>query len=180
MRTLDDMQQRLETGVRPQSTLGDLVAEMIDPLTGVGRLLKDMKRQVTGFAIESGFSGPWPLRSGVSGRGRAGIGGRCLCGGGGAGRELPPVECCGGNSHRRLPKRSSVAWYESQADRLSMQLLKKIFGDDDAGHSRCSYRWRNSSRKSTVWLTRRRASTRRCEPADAVALPHCRFARDSH
>jgi hypothetical protein len=58
MRTLDDMQQRLETGVRPQSTLGDLVGEMIDPLTGVGRLLNDMKRQVTGFAIESGFSGP--------------------------------------------------------------------------------------------------------------------------
>ncbi|MEF8707805.1 MAG: hypothetical protein V5B38_02540 [Candidatus Accumulibacter propinquus] len=31
MRTLDDMQQRLETGVRPQSALSDLVAEMIDP-----------------------------------------------------------------------------------------------------------------------------------------------------
>lgn len=29
-----------------------------DPLTTVSRLVKEMKRQVTGFAIESGFSVP--------------------------------------------------------------------------------------------------------------------------
>jgi len=130
MRTLDDMQQRLETGVRPQSTLGELVGEMIDPLTGVGRLLKDMKRQVTGFAIESGFtSGP----------------GRCvpeyLVEGV---QELADDVCAAVDalveSYRpsmlwwEQPSSDAetrgVAWYEGQADRLSMQLLKKIFGDD--------------------------------------------------
>ena len=40
MRTLDDMQQKLETGVRQQSPLRDLICEMIDPLTGVSRLQK--------------------------------------------------------------------------------------------------------------------------------------------
>ena len=58
MRTLDDMQQKLETGVRQQSPLRDLICEMIDPLTGVRRLLKDMKRQVTGFAVAPGLSAP--------------------------------------------------------------------------------------------------------------------------
>ena len=129
MRTLDDMQQRLETGVRPQSTLSDLVAEMIDPLTGVGRLLKDMKRQVTGFAIESGFSAgtgrcvPEYLVEGV--------------------QELADDVCAAVDalveSYRpsmlweqpsQVSETQGVAWYESQADRLSMQLLKKIFGDE--------------------------------------------------
>ena len=127
--TLDDMQQTLETGVPAQSALGELVADMVDPLTGVSRLLKDMKRQVTGFAIESGFSGP--------------------------GRRVPAYlvadvqeltdEVCAAvdalvDSYRpgmrwwEQPstgdEEQSVSWHEGRADRLSMQLLKTIFADD--------------------------------------------------
>ena len=129
LRTLDDMQQRLETGVRPQSALGDLVAEMIDPLTGVSRLLKDMKRQITGFAIESGFSSPR----------------RCV-----PAYLVPDLqelsdEVCAAvdalvESYRPSllwweqpfsgEAEHGVSWYENQADRLSMQILKKIFADD--------------------------------------------------
>lgn len=128
LRTLDDMQQKLETGVRSQSVWADLVCQMIDPLTGVDRLLKDMKRQITGFAIESGFSSP--------------------------GRHVPAhlvpdmqeltdevcaAVCALVQSHRpsqmwweapSIEGRRDVSWHESQADQLSMQLLKKIFGDD--------------------------------------------------
>ncbi len=129
MRTLDDMQQVLETGVRHQSVLRDLICEMIDPLTGVSRLLKDMKRQVSGFAIESDLS-----RSGVS-----------------IPQHLVPEilelteEVCAAvdvlvadyRPSRRWWKQPPtgtgerrVSWHESQADLLSMQLLKKIFADD--------------------------------------------------
>ncbi|MBK8385337.1 MAG: hypothetical protein IPL11_06560 [Candidatus Accumulibacter sp.] len=115
--------------MRPQTLVGGLFAELMDPLTGVGRLLKDMKRQITGFAIESGFSGP--------------------------GRSVPASlvpdvqeladDVCAAvdalvESYRpsmlwweqpsQVSETQGVAWYESQADRLSMQLLKKIFGDE--------------------------------------------------
>ncbi|MBL8421184.1 MAG: hypothetical protein JNK92_11175 [Dechloromonas sp.] len=129
MRTLDDMQQVLETGMRHQSVLRDLICEMIDPLTGVSRLLKDMKRQVIGFAVESDLS-----RSGV-----------CIP------QDLVPDmlqltdEVCAAVDVLVAGYRPSlhwwkdapsgtedrgVSWHESEADRLSMQLLKKIFGDD--------------------------------------------------
>jgi len=129
MRTLDDMQQRLETGTGAQSRLGGLVSELIDPMSGVSRLLKDMKRQITGFAIESGFSVP----------------GRRV-----PSHLIPDVqeltdEVCAAvdalvESYRpsllwleqtSIPDRENgVSWYEGQADRLSMQLLKKIFADE--------------------------------------------------
>jgi hypothetical protein len=129
MRTLDHMQQKLETGVRPSSPLGELVSEMIDPLTGVSRLLKEMKRQITGFAIESGFSGP----------------GRCV-----PAYLVPEMEelteevCAAVHAlvetyrpamlwwQQPLPvdDEGGVSWYEGQADRISMQLIKKIFADD--------------------------------------------------
>jgi len=129
MRTLDDMQQTLETSVRPNSVFGDLVLGMLDPLTGVNRLLKDMKRQVTGFAIESGFSGPGrsvpaylvadvqELTNEVCAAVDALVESyrsAVLCGG----------QASSGNAER------GVSWYENQADRLSMQLLKKIFADE--------------------------------------------------
>lgn len=128
MRTLDELQQKLETGVRPGSVLGDVVLAMVDPATGVSRLLKDMRRQITGFAIESGFSGP--------------------------GRSVPASlvpdvqeltdEVCAAvdalvESYRpsllcweqasSIDGERSVSWYENQSDRLSMQLLKKLFAD---------------------------------------------------
>jgi len=129
MRTVDEVQQRIETTVLPQSVLGERVQKMIDPLIGVSRLLKEMRRQVTGFAIESGFSGP--------------------------GRSVPAYlmpsvqeltdEVCAAvealvESHRPPivlwgelasgEEEGSVSWHEAQADRLSMELLKKIFADE--------------------------------------------------
>ena len=37
LRTIDHMQQKLETGVSARSALGGLVADMVDPLIGVSR-----------------------------------------------------------------------------------------------------------------------------------------------
>lgn len=129
MRTLDDMQQMLETGVRQPSPLRDLVCEMIDPLTGVSRLLKDMKRQVAGFAVVPRLSahGHWVPAHLV-----ADI------------RELTDEVCIAVDAlveeyrpatrwWKRPPSavgERRVSWHESQADLLSMQLLKKIFADD--------------------------------------------------
>lgn len=129
MRTLDDMQQKLETGVRQQSPLRDLICEMIDPLTGVSRLLKDMKRQVTGFAVAPGLSAPGHrvpthLVPDI--------------------RKLTDEVCIAVDAlvedyrpatrwWKRPPAAAGqrrVSWHESQADLLSMQLLKKIFADD--------------------------------------------------
>lgn len=129
MRTLDDLQQHLETGVYSQASAGNLISGMVDPMTGVSHLLKDMKRQITSFAVESD-----PSRSGV-----------CIP------QHLVPDmlqltdEVCAAVDVLVAGYRPSlqwwkeapsgdedrgVSWHESQADRLSMQLLKKIFGDD--------------------------------------------------
>lgn len=129
IRTLDELQQRLETGVRAQPVPGACFCAPADPLTTVSRLVKEMKRQVTGFAIESGFSVP--------------------------GRRVPAHlvadfqeladDVCGAvetlvESHRPgilwgeqpFPQSDErgVSWYESEADRLSTKLIKSIFDDD--------------------------------------------------
>lgn len=130
MRTLEYLQQRLETGVPSSSVEGDLVSEMIDPLTGVIRLLKEMKRLITGFAIESGFSGP---ARGVPAQLVPDI------------QELTDAVCAAVHAlvERYRPSTSwweqalpaegegGVRWHEGEADRLSMQLIKKIFAEDE-------------------------------------------------
>lgn len=129
LRMADDMQQKLEMGVPADSELGALVADMVDPLTGVSHLLKDMKRQVNGFAVESGVSGPGRhvpmyLIPQV--------------------QELSDAVCAAVDalvaSYRpnRLwwqqaptgDEARGVSWYEVRADRLSMLLIKEIFADD--------------------------------------------------
>lgn len=129
LRTVEDLQQRLETALPAGSLLGGLVADMVEPLIGVGRLIKDMKRQITGFAIESGFSGP--------------------------GRRVPAYlvpavqelsdDVCAAVDALVMAYRQNavwsepmsagheergVAWYESQADRRSTHLIEKIFSDE--------------------------------------------------
>ena len=129
LRLLDDLQQKFETRIHPQSALGNLVCGMIDPLNGVSRLLKDMKRQITGFAIESGFSSPHRY---VPANLVADV------------QELTDEVCTAVDvlveSYRpsllwwEQPSSGKaergVSWYENQADRLSMQILRKIFADD--------------------------------------------------
>ena len=129
MRTLDDMQQKLETGVRQQSPLRDLICEMIDPLTGVSRLLKDMKRQVAGFAVVPGLSAPG---HGVPAHLVPDI------------QQLTDEVCIAVDAlvegyrpstrwWKQIPSavgERRVSWHERQADLLSMQVLKKIFADD--------------------------------------------------
>lgn len=129
MRMLDDMQQKLETGVRQPSPLRDLICEMIDPLTGVSRLLKDMKRQVAGFAgvhalSASGANVPADLVPDI--------------------KHLTGEVCVAVDAlvddyrpstrwWKQLPSAAGeqrVSWHERQADLLSMQLLKRIFADD--------------------------------------------------
>jgi hypothetical protein len=60
LRRLDDMQQEIETGCPAQSAWTTWLPILMDPLTGVGRLLKDMKRQVTGFRHRVRFFRSWP------------------------------------------------------------------------------------------------------------------------
>lgn len=129
MRILDDMQQKLETGVRQPSPLRDLICEMIDPLTGVSRLLKDMKRQVAGFAVVRGLSSlganvPTDLVPDIM--------------------HLTDEVCFAVEAliddyrpstrwWKQVPSAAGeqrVSWHERQADLLSMQLLKRIFADD--------------------------------------------------
>jgi uncharacterized protein Yka (UPF0111/DUF47 family) len=102
-------------------------AATLAPLTALGRLLRDMKRQITGLAIESGFT----LR----------------------GRRVPArlvvdvqeltdevcaaidvlVEACRPGRQQGLAAdagRRGVCWHEAQADRLSMALLRQILADE--------------------------------------------------
>jgi hypothetical protein len=129
MRMLDDMQQKLETGVLQPSLLRDLICEMIDPLTGVSRLLKDMKRQVAGFAVVRGLSS---LGANVPAHLVPDI------------MHLTDEVCFAVDAltddyrpsmrwWKQLPPAAGeqrVSWHERQADLLSMQLLKRIFADD--------------------------------------------------
>jgi len=128
LRTLDDLQQKLETGVRPGSLLGDLVLEMVDPLTGVSRLLKDMKRQITDFAIESGFSGPGrrvPAYLVLDVQELTDE----VCAAVDALVEIYRPTALGWEQAAAASAGRGVGWYENQADRLSMQILKKLFAD---------------------------------------------------
>lgn len=129
LRTLDELQQKLETRAHAQSIFDALFADMADPLAGVGRMLRDMKRQITRFAIESGFSGP--------------------------GRRVPPslvpdiealtedvcaaVEALVGayrpctlwwDQSALASGQDRVGWYEGRADQQSTALIRKIFHDE--------------------------------------------------
>ena len=130
MRTLDDLQQHLETGVYSQASAGILISEMVDPMTGVSRMLKDMKRQITSFAVASDHSGvgqciPSHLVPDIL--------------------ELTDVVCAavGALVESYRPgarwwelvssddKELRVSGLENQADQLSMQVLRKIFVEDE-------------------------------------------------
>jgi hypothetical protein len=129
MRTLDALQQKVEMGIQCQSAAQGPVSGLMNPLTGVSRLLKDMKRQMTGFAIESGFSGPCRH---VPEHLRADL------------QELTEAVCAAVDAlvencrpSRLLwadqsiaEEKRGVSWYEGEADRLSMQLIRRIFADD--------------------------------------------------
>lgn len=129
MRAVDDLQQRLETTLARQSVLRDRVQEMIDSFIGISRLLKEMRRLVTGLAIESGFSDggrsiPGYLMPGVQELTNE------VCTAVEALVEIyrPPIVLRGEQTSGN--EEGSVSWHEGQADRLSMELLKKIFADE--------------------------------------------------
>ncbi|TLD47068.1 MAG: hypothetical protein FAZ92_00643 [Accumulibacter sp.] len=128
VRTLDDMQQTLEMRHAAQSPRG-VGSAMSEPLTGLSRLLKDMKRQITGFAIECGFTRcgrrvPSPLIADV--------------------QELTDEVCAAIDvlveASRSGPQgwpqpvadadSRTVGWHEARADRLSSALLRRILADE--------------------------------------------------
>ncbi|MDS4074760.1 MAG: hypothetical protein RKO68_02160 [Candidatus Accumulibacter sp.] len=127
LRAVDDLQQKIETGARAHWLIGTLVSDMDAPLAGVSRLLKEMKRQITGFAIESGFSTPGrrvpldllPEMQTLT---------RTVCATVDAliAKYRPSAGWWTGETSTERPR---VAWYENQADRCSTALLKKIFAD---------------------------------------------------
>ncbi len=129
MRSVDDLQQKFETGGRPQSLLAELLLEMTNPLTGVGRLLKDMKRQITGFAIESGFSTPGRSVQAYLVRDVQELTDEVCAAVDALVESCRPAVLCWEQPSSRNAERG-VCWYENRADRLSMQLLKKVFADD--------------------------------------------------
>jgi len=129
MRLLDGLQRRLEAGARGDRRENELICRIIDPLGGLTRLLKEMKRQITGYAIESGFTGP----------------GRCVpdhllgdvhvltgevCAAISALVRRLRVCLSGEESASTFRCEPGVAWHEGEADRLSMLLLKRIFADE--------------------------------------------------
>ncbi|MCM8613729.1 hypothetical protein [Accumulibacter sp.] len=128
VRGLEDMQQALEMRPAALAPLEDASgAATLATLTGLGRLLRDMKRQVTGLAIESGFTRrgrrvPAHLAVDV--------------------QELTDevcaaidalVETCRPERQQEPAAeegRRGVGWHEAQADRLSMALLRRILADE--------------------------------------------------
>ena len=127
LRAVNDLQQRIEIGARTNWLIGMLVSDMSVPLTGVTRLLKEMKRQITGFAIESGFTRPsrrvpaelLPEMQALTDMACAAVNALIA-------KYRPAAGWWTGQAERNLPR---VAWYENQADRHSSVLLKKIFAD---------------------------------------------------
>ncbi len=130
IRALDDLQQKLEVGARAQWIDGALVSDMADPLTRVGRMLKEMKRQITGFAIESGFSSPGRrVPAHLLADMQALAEEVCAAVYALIARYRPSLAWWGDDS-TEAPLSRGVEWYEKQADRRSMRLLKTIFADD--------------------------------------------------
>ncbi|MBO3715305.1 MAG: hypothetical protein J5X23_10090 [Candidatus Accumulibacter sp.] len=127
VRTLDDMQQTLEMRHAAQAARGGVVG--FEPLTDLSRLVKDMKRQITGFAIECGFTRcgrrvPAPLVADV--------------------QELTDEVCAAidalveasrpGPQGWQQPAADAdgrgVGWHEARADRLSTALVRRILADE--------------------------------------------------
>ena len=130
MRTVDELQQRGATGMRDATFESGTRPGMIEPLNGMTGLLREMRRQITAFAVESGFSGGarevvpayfvtdlQELSDAVCAAVDELIEGCRPC------MLLWGQPMCVGDD-------MGVGWYESQADRLSMQLIKQIFADD--------------------------------------------------
>ena len=130
MCTVDELQQRFATGTRDATFASGALPGMIEPLNGMTGLLREMRRQITAFAVESGFSGGarevvpayfvtdlQELSDAVCAAVDELIEGcrPCMLLWG------QPM-CVGGDL--------GVSWYESQADRLSMQLIKQILADE--------------------------------------------------
>lgn len=128
IRALDDLQQKLEMGARAQWIDGALVSDMADPLTRVGRMLKEMKRQITGFAIESGFSSPGRrVPAHLLADMQALAEEVCAAVYALVARYRPSLAWWGDDSTDASSR--GVDWYEKQADKRSMRLLKTIFAD---------------------------------------------------
>ena len=129
MCTVDELQQRFATGTRDATFASGTRPGMIEPLNAVTGLFREMRRQITAFAVESGFSGDarevpaylvtdlQELSDAVCAAVDELIEGCRPC------MLLWGQPMCVGDD-------LGVSWYESQADRLSMQLIKQIFADD--------------------------------------------------
>ncbi len=129
MCTVDELQQRFATGTRDATFASGTRPAMIEPLNAVTGLFREMRRQITAFAVESGFSGDarevpaylvtdlQELSDAVCAAVDELIEGCRPC------MLLWGQPMCVGDD-------LGVSWYESQADRLSMQLIKQIFADD--------------------------------------------------
>jgi len=127
LRAVDDLQQRIEMEARQHWLVGALVQDMSAPLAGVTRLLKEMKRQITGFAIESGFTNPGRrVPAELLPEMQALTATVCSTVNALIAKYRPASGWWTGDTGKDLPR---VAWYENQADRHSSVLLKKIFAD---------------------------------------------------
>jgi hypothetical protein len=102
---------------------------MIDPLTGVSRLLKDMKRQIAGFAVVPGLSAPGHRVPAHLVPGIQKLTDEVCIAVDALVEDYRPATRWWKQPPAATGKRG-VSWHESQADLLSMQVLKKIFADD--------------------------------------------------
>lgn len=128
MSMMDGLQRRLQANPQGLRREDGLVCQIVDPLGGVGRLLRDIKRQITGYAIESGFSGPdrrvpEELVADVLGLSEE------VCAAVLALVRTFRLCLSGHEGDLAFRCEGSVGWHEREADRRSMSLLKRIFGD---------------------------------------------------
>ncbi len=127
LRAVDELQQRIEMGARAHWLVGMLVSDVSAPLASVTRLLREMKRQITGFAIESGFTRPSrrvPVE--LVPEMRALTATVCAAVDALIAKYRPTTGWWSGGAESGL---LPVAWYERQADHHSSVLLKKILAD---------------------------------------------------
>lgn len=130
LRKANDLEQVLETTAFPGSALAERMLQALDPLRSLSRLLGDMKRQVTAFAIDSGATDggdkrmPEYLVADVLDLTNE------VCAAVDALIEDLRASVLWSVDARAPQHRRSVSMHENEADRLSMLLLQRILRDE--------------------------------------------------
>ena len=130
LRAIEEAVDQMEAREKISPMLVPLLGGSAPVLCGVLRVLREMRRQVTGFAIESGFTDHErrvpeylvPMLQDLTDQ---------VCAAVDALVDTCRPVLLRGAAWAPGDSPNAVSWYESQADRVSMQLLRTIFADEE-------------------------------------------------